>query len=189
MKCVRWVVSMFTMSVLVVCWFSQSLDGGTMDEAGYNGEGKVLIPHTSWPCGMAEGIPVPEQGVLVFEANMKLDQIYDMGTTPYGHREVFIVKEGTVAGEKIKGSVMPGGLDFQLSFSNGSMEIEEIFVLRTNDGEVIIVRNGGPFSSLAPTFEVRVGSTYDWLNKGVYLSSSPGMGAGGVRLTFYESKH
>ncbi len=50
------------------------------------------------------------------------------------------------------------------------------------------MRNGGAFGSLVPTFEVRVDSKYAWLNDGVYLSSNPGMGAGGVTLTFYESK-
>jgi len=32
-----------------------------------------------------------------------------------------------------------------------------------------------------------VDSKYAWLNKGLYLSSNPGMGSGGVALTFYES--
>jgi len=31
---------------------------------------------------------------------------------------------------------MPEGLDFQLSFSNGGMEIEEIFVLQTGEGTI-----------------------------------------------------
>jgi hypothetical protein len=297
---------------------------------------------------------VPERGVPVFEATIKLDQIHDMGKTPYGQRKAYVFQEGTISGAKIQGSVMPGGLDFELNFSNGGMEIEEIFVLRTvdgkyiymrspgtaadkndlrmvldfeapnasdhswlntgkyvgrrildlatktlkisvfnvsavaetpnaknsiqinkpvdvknqpwdyrkaapgeqrgeqlisenvtlgasqsvgaakkgnrniipitggtltgkipgkvlfggadyqnlvnpatidarylwqtNEGEVIIVRNGGAFGSLVPTFEVRLGSKYEWLNNGVYLSSNPGMGSGGVSLTFYESK-
>jgi hypothetical protein len=351
MKCELWMASIFAMLVCIgglFCLQSQPISGGAPQ-----GDDKILFPHKSWPCGMPEGIPAPERGLRVFEADMKLDQVYDLGKTPYGHREVFIIQGGTVSGEKINGAVMPGGLDFQLSFSNGGMEIEEIFVLRTGDGrylylrnagtaadksdvrmvpdfeapnassyswlntgkyagrrvldlkaktmkisvydvsgvavapdatnsvrvtkpadvkdqpwdfrkaasaekkgdqlisenvtlggsqsvgaaknrnrniipitggtisgkitgkvlaggadyqnlanpmtidarylwqtsegEVIIVRNGGPFGLLAPTFEVRIGSKYEWLNKGVYLSSNPGMGAGGVGLTFYES--
>ena len=58
------------------------LDGNAQDKAGSGGAGKLLIPHTSWPCGMAEGIPVPEQGVAIFEADLKLDQVYDIGKTP-----------------------------------------------------------------------------------------------------------
>ncbi|HTY60907.1 MAG TPA: DUF3237 domain-containing protein [Acidobacteriota bacterium] len=355
MKCKYWKWSMLSMLVCVcilICCQLQPLDART--KAMYGGAGKILVPHKSWPCGMAEGIPVPERGAPVLEANLKLDQVYEVGKTPYGQREVFVIQGGTISGEKINGSVMPGGLDFQLTFSNGGMEIEEMFVLRTgdgkyvylrsagaaadrsdvrmvpdfeapnasdyswlnagkyagrrvvdltaktmkisvydvsgvatardaknsvqvtkpadvqdqpwdyrkasaeekrgdelirenvtlgasqsvgaakkgnrniipitggtlsgkitgkvlpggadyqnlanpatidarylwqtSDGEVIIVRNGGTFGLLAPAFEVRVGSKYEWLNKGLYLSSNPGMGAGGVGLTFYESK-
>ena len=39
-----------------------------------------------------------------------------MGKTPYGQRDVFVTQEGTLSGEKINGSVMPGGLDFQVEF-------------------------------------------------------------------------
>jgi hypothetical protein len=49
------------------------------------------------------------------------------------------------------------------------------------------VRNAGPGAQLVPVFEVRKDSKYAWLNKGTYLSSPPGMGQGGVSLTFYES--
>jgi hypothetical protein len=122
---------------------------------------------------MAEGIPVPEHGVLVFEANMKLDQVYEVGKTPYGQREVFVVQGGTVSGEKFTGSVMPGGLDFQLSFSNGGMEIEEIFVLRTGDGKYIYLRSAGTAADrsdvrMAPDFEAPNASDYSWLNTGKY---------------------
>jgi hypothetical protein len=79
------------------------LDGRAQDKAGYRGADKILIPHKSWPCGMAEGIPVPERGVLVFEANLKLGQAYDVGRTPYGQRAVFVVQGGTVSGEKLHG--------------------------------------------------------------------------------------
>ncbi len=41
----------------------------------------VLIPHSSWACSMPDGIPSPESGAKVFEAEMKLDRIYDLGTT------------------------------------------------------------------------------------------------------------
>ena len=69
------------------------------------------------------------------------------------------------------------------------MELERPgYLWQTSDGEVIIVRNGGSMGLLAPSFEVRLDSKYAWLNKGLYLSSNPGMGKGGVALTFYESR-
>jgi hypothetical protein len=176
MKYERWMVSMIFMLVCVAglsfCQ-TQSRDGAARTEAGYAGAGRILIPHKSWPCGMADGIPAPERGVLVFEANMKLDQVFDVGKTPYGQRDVFVVQGGTVSGEKINGSVMPGGLDFQLSFSNGGMEIEQIFVLRTGDGRYIYLRSAGTAADksdvrMAPDFEAPNASNYNWLNTGKY---------------------
>ena len=80
MKFERWMASKLMMLACVgglICCQLRPLDGEAQSSsvranAGYAGAGKVLIPHKSWPCGMAEGIPVPERGVLVFEANLKL---------------------------------------------------------------------------------------------------------------------
>jgi len=161
-------------------------------KAGYTGAGKILIPHKSWPCGMPEGIPVPERGVPVLEANMKLDQVYEVGKTPYGQRTVFVVQGGTVSGEKIAGSVMPGGLDFQLSFSNGGMEIEEIFVLRTSEGKYIYMRSAGTAADpsdirMVPDFEAPNGSSDRWLNTGKYAGRRViDLSARTMKLTVYD---
>ena len=181
MECRHWMASLLMIcagvSGLIFCQ-PRPLDGGTGSGAapaktGYSGAGKILIPHASWPCGMAEGIPIPERGVPVFEANMKLEQVYEVGKTPYGQRTVFVIQGGTVSGEKITGSVMPGGLDFQLSFSNGGMEIEEIFVLRSGEGRYIYLRSAGTAADqsdlrMVPDFEAPNASNYSWLNTGKY---------------------
>jgi hypothetical protein len=164
MKCERWLVLIMLacMGSLVFC---QSRSQGSA--------GKVLIPNKSWSCGMPGGIPVPERGVPVFEANMTLDQIYDIGKTPYGQRSVIVVQGGMVSGQKINGSVMPGGLDFQLSFSNGGLEIEQIFVLKTGDGKYIYMRSPGTAADktdvrMVPDFEAPNASDFNWLNTGKY---------------------
>jgi hypothetical protein len=181
MKCECWktstLVKLVCASILLFCQL-QSLDGMAQNGAartkvGYTGAGKMLIPHKSWPCGMAAGIPVPERGTLVFEANLKMDQAYSIGKTPYGLRDVYVFQEGTVSGQKINGSVMTGGLDFQLKFTNGGMEIEEIFVLRTSDGKYIFLRSAGTAADpgdvrMVPDFEAPNESAYSWLNTGKY---------------------
>ncbi|MBN1569164.1 MAG: DUF3237 domain-containing protein [Acidobacteria bacterium] len=156
---------------ILICCQLQPLDGRT--KAAYGGAEKILIPHKSWPCGMAAGIPVPERGVLVFEASLKLDQAYAIGKTQYGLRDAFVFQEGTISGQKLHGAVMPGGLDFQLSFSNGGMEIEEIFVLRTSDGKYIYMRSAGTAADpsdvrMVTDFEAPNESGYSWLNTGKY---------------------
>jgi hypothetical protein len=172
-ECWKLSVLMMLCVCLLICCQSQPMDGRTQDKPGYRGEEKILIPHKSWPCGMPGGIPVPEYGVLVFEANLKLDRAYDLGKTPYGRRDVLVIQGGTVSGEKINGSVMPGGLDFQLSFSSGGMEMEEIFVLQTSDGKYIYLRSRGTAADrsdvrMVPDFEAPNASNYSWLNKGKY---------------------
>lgn len=162
------------MAILGVSFCLFLTPAGISDEKSeYAGTDKILIPHNTWSCGMAEGIPVPEQGTAVFEASMKLDQIYDVGRTQYGHRAVYVIQGGTLAGDKIHGSVMPGGLDFQLSFSNGGMEIEQILILKTDDGKYIYMRNAGAAENpgdvrIVPDFEAPNDCEFSWLNSGRY---------------------
>jgi hypothetical protein len=51
---------------------------------------KILIPHASWNCGMSQGVPNPESGKLVFEVEIKLRKVADIGTTPYGSRRIAV---------------------------------------------------------------------------------------------------
>jgi hypothetical protein len=184
-------VRLVCVCILILCQLPL-LDGGTQDESGLTGAEKILIPHKSWPCGMAEGIPVPERGVLVLEANLKLDQVYNLGRTPYGQRDVFVIQGGAISGEKITGSVMPGGLDFQLSFSNGATEIEQIFVLRTNDGTYIYLRSAGTAADrsdvrMVPDFEAPNVSDYSWLNTGKYAGRRVvDLAAKTMRISIYD---
>ena len=39
---------------------------------------KMLVPHLLWTCGMQDGIPKPENGILVFKAQMNLEQVHDV---------------------------------------------------------------------------------------------------------------
>lgn len=134
----------------------------------------ILIPHKSWMCGMPDGIPQPESGKLVFEANMNLDMVYDLGKTQFGQRKVFVIKSGTISGEKIKGSVMSGGLDFQLDISNGVMEIEQLLVFKTDDGKYLYFRSAGTALNqndlrMVPDIEAPNNGSYSWLNAGKYV--------------------
>jgi hypothetical protein len=125
-----------------------------------------------------------KRGEELIRENVTLAAGQMVGPTKKGTRNIIPITGGTLSG-KITGKVLFGGADYQ-NLANPAT-IDARYLWQTDDGEVIIVRNGGSFGSLVPTFEVRVGSKYAWLNKGLYLSSNPGMGSGGVALTFYES--
>ncbi len=135
---------------------------------------KILVPHKSWTCGMAGGIPKPENGVLVLEADLKIDQVYNMGKTQYGQRQVIVIQGGTVKGSKVSGSVMSGGMDFQLDLSNGAMEIEQLLMLKTSDGNYAYLRNAGTAANqddvrMVFDFEVPTSGSYSWLGSGKYV--------------------
>jgi uncharacterized protein DUF3237 len=136
---------------------------------------KVLIPHESWNCGMADGIPSPESGNLVFQLEMKFDKVLDVGKTPFGDRKVIVALEGTVSGPKLTGSVMPGALDLELKLSNGTIETEQIFVLKTSDGKYVYARNAGTGADSSDVrvvmdFEAANAAPSAWLNSGKYVA-------------------
>jgi hypothetical protein len=139
------------------------------------GGGTVIVPHESWSCGLPNGIPVPESGTLVFQAEMKLDRVADIGRTQYGRRQVAVVQDGTLTGGRVTGAVMTGALDFELTLGNGVVEIEQILVLRTGDGRFVYVRGAGTGPDardvrLVIDFEAPNASDVAWLNSGTYVA-------------------
>jgi len=147
--------------------------------AGVAGQGNapgadVIVPHESWSCGLPDGIPRPEAGTLVFEAEVKLDRIADIGRTQYGRRQVAVAQGGRLAGTRINGSVMTGALDFELTLANGVVEVEQIYVLRTSDGRYVYLRAAGTGPDakdvrLVMDFEAPTASDVAWLNTGTYV--------------------
>jgi hypothetical protein len=160
----------FILGALILC--------GPPSTAGQNNSAaaaKVLIPHESWTCGMAEGIPNPEAGTLVFTVEAKFDRVLDVGKTPYGNRQVVVVQDGVLSGSKLSGSVMPGALDFELKLANSVIEIEQLLVFKTSDGKYVYARTAGtgPDSNdvrIVMDFEAPNAGSFAWLNTGKYVA-------------------
>ena len=142
--------------------------------AGVNSP-RVIVPHQSWPCGMPGGIPCPETGTLLFTAVMPLERVADIGRTQYGRRQVAVAQQGTLTGAKLSGTVMTGGLDFELTLANGVIEIEQILVLRMTDGKYVYARSGRNRADakdvrVVMDFEAPNASDVAWLNTGTYVA-------------------
>ena len=129
--------------------------------------------------------PTEKRGEQLIVENVTLGGSQSVGATKKGNRNIIPITGGTITG-KITGKVLPGGADYQ-NLSNPAT-IDARYLWQTADGDVIIVRNAGPMAQLIPIFEVKQDSKYFYLTKGLYMSSSPGMGSGGVSLTFFESQ-
>jgi hypothetical protein len=85
---------------------------------------------------------------------------------------------------RLTGSVLPGGADYQIV--SGGATLDARYTLVGDDGDYVLVRNCGPIGALIPHFEARQDGPYAFLNANTFLSSDPGVGGGGVSITFYE---
>jgi hypothetical protein len=138
----------------------------------------------SQPWDYRKAAPSEKRGAQVITETVTLSPSQAVGESKRGRRNVIPITGGELTG-RLTGKVLPGGADYQ-SLSPPAT-IDARYLWQTADGEIIIVRNGGAFGSLVPTFEARVDSPFAWLNTGMFLSSNPEMRPGGVGLTFYES--
>lgn len=140
------------------------------------------VPSQSWDYRKPEA--GEKQGEQVIVENVTLAGSQQTGMTKRGNRNIIPISGGTIKG-MLNGKVVPGGADYQNL--SGAATIDARYMWETDDGEIIIIRNAGPMNALIPTFEAKVDGKYAWLNSGTYKSSAPGMGAGGVSLTFYKT--
>ncbi|WP_437991745.1 DUF3237 domain-containing protein [Sorangium sp. So ce145] len=169
--------------------------GGTPG-AGGGGSGSgeaTIVPDPSWTCAMPDGIPLPTRGELVFRATLQLGETHDVGTTQFGHRRLLDVKGGTLTGDKIQATFLTGGMDLELTLSNGSVELEEINILKASDGSSILLRTCGVAAAgddvvrIVPDFEVANSSSLAWLNTGKFAGTRVvNAAAGTIQLDVYD---
>jgi hypothetical protein len=128
----------------------------------------------------------------VLTAEVALDNVYNVGMTPFGQRVVAVTQEGTMTGPKIQGKVLPGGLDFNLALSNGVQEVEQVLVLQTSDNNYALMRNAGTGVSgddvrVVYDFEAPQDGQFAWLNSGKYVGRrSIDAAAKKMTLSIYE---
>lgn len=120
---------------------------------------------------------------FVMQLRVTLGQTFTAGETPHGRRIVVPITGGTFEGPRIKGTILPGGADYQLASTDGSRtELEAIYNIRTDDGTCIHVRNRGiivngrdtdgvptSYFKAAPQFEAPTDSPFAWLNNAIYV--------------------
>jgi len=154
--------------------------------------GMTLIPDPAWDCYLPDGIPNPEDGTPIFQMQIPLDRAAHIGQTPYGDRRVAVGRTGTVSGARLSAAVMEGALDYELTLSNGTIEIEQILVLQADDGSYIYVRNAGTGPDetdvrVVLDFEAPDASDHAWLNAGTYVARRQlDPAAGMLTLSVYD---
>src|ERR1700728_2503114 len=85
-------------------------------------------------------LPVPPLE-FIFNADVTVGSPLELGDVAKGGRRIVPITGGAFAGPQLRGTVLPGGADWQVLRSDGVAELEARYTLRTDDGALIYVRN------------------------------------------------
>lgn len=143
---------------------------------------------------------------FAFELNAQLGPAIDLGPTPFGFRRVIDILSGTFEGPQLRGTLLPGGADWQIIRSDKVTELHAHYILNTHDGVLIQVNVRGlrhaPGDALeriargetvdpadyyfrvAPVFQAPDGP-YAWLNRSIFVGFGERMAAG-VRIRAFR---
>lgn len=162
------------------------------DTTGTDLDEATLIPDASWTCYMPGGIPPPALGEAMFAITLQIGAVRDVGRTKFGHRRQYDIKGGAVTGARFNGTALSGGLDYELRLANGSLEVEQILILRS-DNVPILMRNAGAAPAgpadarVVLDFEAPNSSPLSWLNTGKFAATRiVDTAAKTIRLEVYE---
>jgi uncharacterized protein DUF3237 len=81
---------------------------------------------------------------LLMAMHVKVGTLHNIGAVPHGVRRTAPLGGGTFEGPRLRGTILPGGsADWQLLRSDGVLEMDLRFTLRTDDGALISMRSFG----------------------------------------------
>ncbi len=152
----------------------------------------MLLPLTATTAEKVKPImPLPPPKLsLAFEAHITLAPALEQGMID-GKRKRFIpITGGQVSGPRLKGSILPGGGDWQSIHPDGLTEIFARYSIKADDGTVIAISNPGMrvaspdviarlsagedvdpalyYFRTTPVFEVAAGP-HAWLRRAVFI--------------------
>jgi hypothetical protein len=143
-----------------------------------------------------------------FCLDVNLAPALDVQETPQGYRRVIPITGGHFSGERINGTILPGGADWNLVRHDGIVHLWARYTLQTDDGVLVSILNegfqrgpkdtmarilagekvdaSGWYSRTTPRFEV-AGEKYRWLNESVFVGNLlPPERADSVSIEIYE---
>jgi hypothetical protein len=143
----------------------------------------LLLLASSASVAVAQDGPAPTVPTeYVFTIEAAISGAISMGPSADGERRSVPITGGSFSGKDLKGEVLPGGADYQLTRSDGTTFITAIYMIQTDDGALINVvnegyivppntnDNTGTYFRTTPKFTAPNGK-YGWLNSTVFVSS------------------
>jgi hypothetical protein len=144
-----------------------------------------------WP---VPGVAPPGTELAV-ELFVTISPAVTVGASDHGTRRFIPITGGRFTGNGIKGEVMAGGADWQLSRPDGVTEVNALYSIKTDDGAVIVVDNQGiivpanggiGYVRTNPRFHAPQGK-YEWLNKTLFVGTiTPATQGGAVIIRVFK---
>jgi hypothetical protein len=92
---------------------------------------------------MTDLLPTPPALLPMTQLRINVGPLVTLGPAPQGERRYVPLGGGTVRGPELNGSVVEGGVDWQIARSDGVLEIAAHYVIRSDDGALIEVQSTG----------------------------------------------
>lgn len=87
-------------------------------------------------------LPVIQARALIV-MRIGVDAILTPGGTPGAVRRIGTISGGTIEGERLGGTILPGGSDWQIERGDGAILLDARFVVRTHDGALLAITYTG----------------------------------------------
>ncbi len=147
-------------------------------------------------------VELKAEEIMTIRADCPDDRRLVVGENDFGFLRAICITGGSFHGEKLSGTVVPGGADWNTGFGGSapelftSVDMFAKYLLKTDDGVYIAVENVARRDKTkvsshivaTPRFFAPRGK-YEWLNYGVYVAALEGSvknGVRGVDITVYR---
>ena len=134
----------------------------------------------------------------IYTALVTIGPIEEVGQRPEGLQRIIPITGGRFRGPRLQGSIIPGGMDWNLHRTDGTSLVEASYFMRCDDGVVIKITNCGvnirplpDMPRLRPSFTTPVfaapAGAYEFLNQGVFVGTlEPVPGESAVRIGVFQ---
>lgn len=98
----------------------------------------ALPPHPS-----NDTLPAPPALLPMCRIACDVGAVVSLGAAPLGERRYVPLGGGTVSGPEFNGTLVEGGIDWQIQRVDGVLDIQAHYVLRADDGSLVEVQSHG----------------------------------------------
>ena len=88
-------------------------------------------------------LPAPPALVPMTHIRCEVGALVTLGPAKYGERRYVPLGGGTVHGPELNGTLVEGGVDWQINRADGVLDIAAHYVIRADDGGLIEVQSDG----------------------------------------------